>query len=113
MNAGLIKQKFDVDELELYDYIIQIYCVLNKTSLPVSERNLLTYYIRWGISKEAEEKFNSDFKRSRQIVGNLKTSLKNKGFITKNDRLNIWELPSFLNQRRNKMIIMLQFDASK
>ena len=102
-------KKYIDDELRLYDYLIQIICVLRNKVLPFSERSLLTYYTKYGVSKETEDLFVTDFNRTKQIVANLKYSLTKKQFLIKHESLNSWELPDFLKKKRDTLTLILEF----
>lgn len=99
------------DELRLYDYLIQIYCVMENKTLPFAERTLLAYYANYGINSETDEKYIKDFNRSKQIVSNLKYSLTKRGFLYKHENLNVHELPAFLKQKRDFLSIIIELDA--
>ena len=102
------------DELKIYDYLIQIYCVIENKVLPYAERALLCYYIKYGINKDTEKKFAEDYNRSRQPLANLKYGLSKKGFIIKDADLNSWQLTSFLKKRRDDgLTLILDFDVTK
>ncbi len=105
----VIRAKIELDdELKLYDYLIQIDCILSNRSLPYAERTILCYYAKWGINKETEERYIKDFNRSRQIASNLKYQLTKRGFLYKHPDLNAHELPPFLKKKRDELTIILE-----
>lgn len=95
-------QKIELEadnKLDLYDYLIRIYCAVHKIYLPNSERILLTYYAAYGVNKDTEEMYMDEYHRSRQMVSNLKFSLKTFGVLHKEEDMSVWKLPPFLKQR--------------
>lgn len=112
--GGWIKTTIPVDnDLKIYDFLIQIYCVLENQVLPFSERSLLTYYVKWGINKETEKLYMDGYNRSKQITANLKNALAKKGFIIKNENMNSWELPLFLKKKRDSLTLILDFNVTE
>jgi len=95
------------DELALYDVYIRIYCAIEKKYLPDAERSLLTYYAKYGVTVDTDKLYADDFKRDKQMVSNLKYSLKLKGFLDKDEDAPSWKLPSFLKQRYKELTIVL------
>lgn len=106
-----IKTNTDVsDELDLYNYLIQIYCIFENIQLSYAERTLLTYYMKGGISKETEEKYMTEFSRKRQVVSNIKTSLVNNNLLEKVNR-RTWKLPPQFATRWTNLSIVLQLNV--
>lgn len=102
------------DELKIYDYLIQIYCVIENKVLPYAERALLTYYTKYGINKDTEKLFAEDYNRTKQIVANLKTGLSKKGLIIKDADMNSWQLSPFLKKKReDSLTLILEFNVTK
>lgn len=109
-----IMNTVQTDELKTYDTLIQIYCIFENVTLSFSERTLLAYYAKHGISKSTENKFMQDLNRNRQIVANLKTSLARKNFIMKNETLGVWELFMFLRDRKKDGVtLVLEFNVTE
>lgn len=109
-----IMNTVQTDELKTYDTLIQIYCIFENVTLSFSERTLLAYYAKYGISKSTENKFMQDLNRNRQIVANLKTSLARKNFIMKNETLGVWELFMFLRDRKKDGVtLVLEFNVTE
>ena len=99
-----------LDDFKLYDYLIQIYCVLENKTLPVSERWLLGYYIKYGVTRDTDKLYAKDFNRDKQIVSNLKCSLTKRGFLIKNEDLNDWKIIDWLkNKFDNQFSLILKF----
>lgn len=107
------KKLEDIGELKLYDYLVQIYCVMENKTLPFAERSLLTYYAVSGINPETEKKYMDDFNRNKQAVSNLKYGLVKRGFLSKREDMNVHELPLFLKQKRDSLTIIIELDAGK
>ena len=109
-----IKTVIDVDdELKVYDYLIQVYCVMQHITLPFAERSLLTYYAKWGVSKETEKTYMENFKRDKQAIANLKYSLHKKKFLIKDENMNAWNLPAFLKKKLESLTLILELNVTE
>lgn len=99
------------NELDLYHYLIQIYCLFEGTAVSFSERSLLAYFMRWGISKQVEQKYMTDFMRKQQVVSNIKSSLVDKGLLEKLSR-RTWKLPDQFSKRWTNLTIVLELNVT-
>lgn len=108
-----IKANLKVDELKLYDYLVQIYCVIENKVLPFAERTLLCYYIQGGINSGVEQQYMDDFNRSKQAISNLKYSLVKNGFLKKREGEKSHELLPQFKTKRDLLTIIVELDARK
>lgn len=109
-----ISKKLDLDELKLYEYLIQLTCVVENKYLPVAETSLLAFYAKNGeVSRSVDKKYMNEFNRSSQIVSNLKTSLTNRGFLTKQPDASAWDLPKFLSVPKESITVIIELNAGQ
>lgn len=98
------------DEFALYNYFIQILCVMENTYLSSSERSLLIFYILSGVNKETEEKYIKEFGRTKQAVSNAKYRLLQKGFLSKLEESGGHEVVRALKTKRNSLTIVIDLE---
>lgn len=95
----VIHQKLNLsDKLKMYKLFIQVHCLLHNMYIPVSELGLLTYYASYGVTEEAEDLFQKEYKKNNQMLANTRYKLSKLGLIFRQQGYNDWYLPSFLTE---------------